>query len=317
MSPQEGNLILGVEGGGTRTRVLLADAQGFILAREYGGPASSLYVDPEQYRAQLENMLQRIVSIAGVDARRVCAAGFAGPMDHGLLHDAVCRSFGAIPIHSFSESAIALACHGLTWGVSLVAGTGASCRAINERGEARSCGGYGPQFGDEGSGYWIGREAIAAVMRARDGRGAATRLSQDVCAKLGLKDVWAIFQYAERSGHVPGPVIASLTPLVYEAATDGDTAALDICARAGSHLASLAGTTAKLMSFASAEIPLVLSGGVFAGKDLIMKSFARTLEELSVPQVVVYPPLTEVSDGLIHCLLRIRAEGGNRSEINL
>lgn len=317
MIPQEGNLILGVEGGGTRTRVLLADAQGFILAREYGGTASSLYVDPEQYRAKLEGMFRKIVSSTGVDARRVSMAGFAGPMDPRLLHEAVRASFGEIPIRGFSESAIALACHGLTWGVSLVAGTGASCRAINEQGEARSCGGYGPQFGDEGSGYWIGREAIAAVMRERDGRGPVTLLSHTVCAKLELTDIWGIFRRADRSGHVPGPVIASLTPLVYEAATGGDAAALDICARAGSHLASLAGTTVRLMSFSSAEIPLVLSGGVFAGKDLIMTSFARTLEELSVPQVIVYPPLTEVSDGLIHCLLRVLAEDGNPADINL
>jgi N-acetylglucosamine kinase-like BadF-type ATPase len=225
-------------------------------------------------------------------------------MDHDILRSVVTEVFGEIPIQAYSESDIALACNGLTWGVSLVAGTGASCRAVNEKGEAHSCGGYGPQFGDEGSGYWIGREAVSAAMRARDGRNARTLLSDLICRTLEIGDIWEILRRAERSGHVAGPVIASLTPLVYDAARSGDAAALDICERAGSHLAELAAITATKLEFAAHEIPLALSGGVFAGNDLIMPSFAQTLSQHSPIQLRTCPPLTDVTEGIITCLLR-------------
>jgi N-acetylglucosamine kinase-like BadF-type ATPase len=141
-------------------------------------------------------------------------------------------------------------------------------------------------------------------MRARDGRNSPTLLSDLICRKLEIGDIWDILRRAERSGHVAGPVIASLTPLVYDAARSGDAAALDICKRAGAHLADLAATTATKLEFAAQEIPLVLSGGVFSGNDLIMTSFAETLSSQPLVRFCVRPPLTDVTGGIITCLLR-------------
>src|SRR5206468_5667535 len=74
-------------------------------------------------------------------------------------------------------------------GIVIISGTGSIVYGRNLRGEAARAGGWGHMIGDEGSGYWIGREALAAVMRAADGRGPGTRLTADVLDLFGIADV--------------------------------------------------------------------------------------------------------------------------------
>src|SRR4030095_5317067 len=73
-------------------------------------------------------------------------------------------------------------------GVVIIAGTGAIVYGRNANGEAARAGGWGHMIGDEGSGYWIGREALSAVMRAYDGRGPATRLTAAILSHLNVDD---------------------------------------------------------------------------------------------------------------------------------
>src|SRR5438128_1339137 len=74
-------------------------------------------------------------------------------------------------------------------GIVIVSGTGSIAYGRNANGEAARAGGWGHMIGDEGSGYWIGREALTAVMRAADGRGPATGLSDDILAYFQVTDV--------------------------------------------------------------------------------------------------------------------------------
>src|SRR5260370_914390 len=73
-------------------------------------------------------------------------------------------------------------------GIVIVSGTGSIAYGRNANGEAARAGGWGHMIGDEGSGYWIGREALTAVMRAADGRGPATGLSADILAYFNVDD---------------------------------------------------------------------------------------------------------------------------------
>src|SRR5205085_1278058 len=74
-------------------------------------------------------------------------------------------------------------------GIVIIAGTGSIVYGRNQRGEAARAGGWGHLIGDEGSGYWIGREALAAVMRAEDGRGPSTRMTADILEFFTVADV--------------------------------------------------------------------------------------------------------------------------------
>jgi N-acetylglucosamine kinase-like BadF-type ATPase len=223
-------------------------------------------------------------------------------MERALVEVLIREVFGAITVAGFGESEIALACADMTWGISLIAGTGASCRACDANGHWNGCGGFGPQFGDEGSGYWIGREAVAALLRVEDGRGGATTLHQAVCGAFGIENVRDIYRFVDRSGHVSGTRIASLVPLVFEAARGGDRVAIAICRLAGEELGRLACATARQVEWSSTPVPLVASGGVFHAGALVIEPMVAALKECPVameaPRVV-----TEPTEGIIKLLL--------------
>ena len=299
-------MLLAIEGGGTKTRILLAHDTGEVVSSERGGPASGLYIQRDAFARETTPMLKRFKQAADKLGGRVAQVGLAGPMDRDLVKRLVIETFGPTPFMEAGEGDIALAMHDLPWGVAVIAGTGASCRAINERGDQAGCGGFGPQFGDEGSGYWIGREGITAALRAGDGRGPSTILTDSVCKFFGVARVWDIFRFAEGSGHIPGPRIAAFAPHVFEAMLAGDYAARNVCRQAALSLTHLAIATACRLEWNGPAVPLVLAGGVFNAGQSIVMPFRQALCHGKTPpntSYEIYPPVPDPSPGILKLMM--------------
>jgi len=291
-------LWLAIEGGGTKTRILLADTDRNVLAKEVGGPASGLYIDRAKYARKTSALLKRVKRVAERVKGKVTTAGLAAPMDAVLVKGIVKNVFGPVKFVQTSEGELALALYGLNWGISLVAGTGSSCRAFNEQGHWTTCGGFGPQFGDEGSGYWIGRRAVRAVMLAQDGLSPETLLTEKLNAFLGIARVWDIFGYIDRSGHVSATQVAAFTQHVFDAAQEGDGVARKICRQAGRELGKLVNATARKVAWHRRPIPVVLTGGVFHGGRFVITPLKQTLRGQDV-DYDVYPEVTEPAEGIL------------------
>ena len=299
-------MLLAIEGGGTKTRMLLAYATGEVVASERGGPASGLYVQRDAFARETARVLKDFKQTAATLGGRVAQVGVAGPMDRDLVKRLAIETFGPTPFMEAGEGEIALAMHDLPWGVAVIAGTGASCRAINERGDQAGCGGFGPQFGDEGSGYWIGREGVTAALRVGDGRGPGTILADNVCEFFGVARVWDIFRFAEGSGHIPGPRIAAFAPYVFKAMLDNDYAAQKICRQAALTLSHLAIATARRLEWNGPTVPLVLAGGVFNAEQQIVRPFKQALAHGKTPpntSYKVYPPVPDPSPGILKLMM--------------
>jgi len=294
-------LLLVIEGGGTRTRMVLADAKGNPLATAQGGPSSPLYIEPVEH-AQEAAALLGTMQQAAMDAHgTVCLTAVAGPMDTALVRDLVDRVFDAPRWLECGEADIALALYRLDWGVTLVAGTGSSCRALNEHGEAHLVGGFGPQFDDAGSAYWIGREAVTAVVHAMDGRGPQTALRDQMLAFYAISHEWDLIQVARaagRLGHVAPPTVAAFARHVLDTARAGDAVARQICHRAGRALGRAILAAAARAGFDATPIPVVLTGGVFHGGGLITSPLKRVLRA-SGHAFEVYPEVTDPVHGLL------------------
>src|SRR6266545_4619339 len=165
--------VLGIDAGGTKTVCLLADAQGAIVA-EGRGPGANLHTAGE---LAVEKVLHEVMEAAIGDREISLAAiciGIAG-VDREDEAQTVGAIMRRIARHSrvvvVNDALIALvAGAGDAPGIVVNAGTGSIVYGRNAKGEAARAGGWGHIIGDEGSGYWIGREALAAVMRAGDGR---------------------------------------------------------------------------------------------------------------------------------------------------
>ena len=313
VSEMKKELWLAIEGGGTKTRLLLADTSGTFFARQVGGASSKLYVQERDYKAYASRMrvlLGNIKDAADAVSGRVTVVGLAAPMVPELVTGLVRETLGEVEFIFSSEGAIALACHDLSWGVSMVAGTGATCVAVNDQGEGATCGGFGPQFGDEGSGYWIGREAIAAAMREKDGRGPGTVLTQALCAFYKIGHIMEIYKYRGPGGHVAGPKVASCVPVVFETARTGDPVAKTVCRRAGHALGHTVVATVRRAKLDGQPVPVVFTGGVFNGGPLILTPLKRVLRRSDI-EFQIFPVVTEPGEGILKVIRKHKEGNGH------
>ncbi|HEY8530717.1 MAG TPA: BadF/BadG/BcrA/BcrD ATPase family protein, partial [Limnochorda sp.] len=149
-------------------------------------------------------------------------------------------------------------------GVLLLAGTGSLALALGPDGREIRAGGWGYLLGDEGSGYWIGREAIRAALRAEDGRGPATSLTRRLCRAAGVERVSDLVGPVHR-GEWSRARIAGLAKDVLEAAVQGDEVARAIIDSAARELALLVRAVLDRAEFLASldPVPTVTAGGLF------------------------------------------------------
>jgi N-acetylglucosamine kinase len=286
---------LGIDGGGTRTVAWLAEGEGKLLGRAESGPSNPLKVGFRAAQREILKAFRACLQEAGFPplaarawrppvVRTVCA-GIAG-VDRRAVHRPLLAWMRRhIPARHYlltSDAAIALtAAVRNAPGIIVIAGTGSIAFARDGQGELLRAGGWGIPFDDRGSGYDLGRKAVAAALEAFDGRGPHTLLMHRICRHLGLADITGII-----SKKLEQQQIAALFPLVTEAAREGDLVARHLCDDAARDLANLAVALLKRAGWTRGSMPVVTSGGVFRSSNLIRRAFARHLRRFA-PQARV------------------------------
>src|SRR6202042_1668322 len=183
-TPPEGAHYLGFDGGGTKTDCFLVDADNKIMAHATAGPSNPIragYAKAWFTLSDAADMVLERCHLKSSDIRGICAGiGGAG-------RDAVARRIATFLERGFSQASVMVttdleitlqAAVGDGEGVILVVGTGSAAYGRDAEGHIARAGGRGPWFSDEGSGFDIGRRALAARVRAETKRGPATGLSQ-------------------------------------------------------------------------------------------------------------------------------------------
>lgn len=221
---------VGIDGGGTSTRALVADAQGRVLGRGESG-ASALGQGAEQAWRHIAEAVSR----AGVPGLALsdCALGLglSGTGVPAQLQAFVAADPGVARFTLVTDGLAALlGAHAGQPGALLISGTGSVAEALLPDGSRRMTGGWGWQIGDEGSGAWLGQQAMKLAQAAYDGRAAAGPLVRAVWQRVGdtREALLAFCAQAGQGGY------ASLAPLVFEHDADDAAAAalLDAAARA-------------------------------------------------------------------------------------
>jgi N-acetylglucosamine kinase-like BadF-type ATPase len=181
-------------------------------------------------------------------------------------------------------------------GVGLICGTGAICFGRNAEGQTARADGWGYLLGDDGSGFSIGRDAMRHILRAHDGRGPATALSEAVLGHWSLPDASALLDYVYLQEASPA-TIASLAAVVNRAAEAGDGVALEILRDAGSELAlTLHAVVRRLgLDANSAATPCALAGSVLTRSSLT----ARFLLEAAERRGLRLAPVTRVEEPVL------------------
>lgn len=291
-------IVIGVDGGGTSTRVAVATANGNLLGIGQAGAGNYHDVGAERVQLHIERALVAAWSSAG-QTRQQAAAAFLGlgsitsEEDRQVIRR-IARELALAPDDKVGvdhDLSIALAGGlGGRAGIVLIAGTGSSSFGRGPDGRTWRAGGWGHTLDDLGSSGWLGLQAMVATVRAFDGRGDSTILSGKVLEALGIDDIQKIMRRVDGEG-MTRREIAGLAPLVTNAAATGDPVARQLLTEAAQHLALLPTTVAKKLNLAEQldAVPLVVTGGLTQAGPEFQVALAAALHE-ALPQAVVSSP---------------------------
>jgi N-acetylglucosamine kinase-like BadF-type ATPase len=274
--------VVGVDGGGTKTAGLLVDLGGQILARGTVGPTNYQIVGSEGIKEEIAKLVQRLFKTARVPQAELAgmALGLAGvgrpgePEKVAAVVDRLRLSRKVVVDH---DAMIALVgALGDEPGLILIAGTGSIALGRNARAQRARAGGWGYLLGDEGSGFFVAREALVAVLKAHDGRGVGTSLTERILEKLRLQSVPEIIPRVYRQG-MSHDEMATLAPLVFTAAREGDAVAGEILDRAGRELGLMAAAVIARLGMGPGVVKIALVGSLFRDRELLVEPMEAAL----------------------------------------
>ncbi len=281
--------LLGLDGGGTKTLALLADENGNILARGLGGASNYNAVGFEAACAALETAITQALSSVDQSVASLCLglAGAGRPADRVRFHAWAAQRFPQAKIIVVSDAEILLNAVPPTGAaLALICGTGSIVYGRTESGELLRAGGWGYLFGDEGSGFALGAAALRAVMRAYDGRGRPTLLTDLVLQRCALTDPQGLVK-SIYGAETPRAEIAALSDLVEQAASEHDPVAITLLDEAAHELAFA--VQAVYRRLGNLPVPLALTGGVILNGAHLAALFHQACQSLDLHFTDIYP----------------------------
>jgi N-acetylglucosamine kinase-like BadF-type ATPase len=284
---------LGIDGGGSKTAAALVDEAMTLLGEGRAGPSNHLRVGLDEARDNVIAAAQMALANSGIGIAQVdySYCGIAGsdhPMHRTAVVDSLRDFFHTERFTVDSDARVALTAGvGFGEGISIIAGTGSVAFGRNSSGREARAGGWGPTLGDEGSGYSIARRGLTAIVRAFDGRGPRTMMTEVLCDHYGMchPDDLPYFVYAPTT-HADD--IARYGRMVIEAAQLGDAVAKEILDSEGSELGRTVAAVAEKLRMTEISFPVAYSGGAFAAGDLLIGPMEAVLRT-AVPGAKVAP----------------------------
>lgn len=299
-----GPLIIAADVGNSKTDLALLRADGTVLAAVRGPTASHQAVGLDAATEALAALVARARADAGLDpwARPgadlavVCAAGadFANEVRHlarrheqgGIAATVVVRNDTHAALRAGTEEG---------WGIAVVCGAGINCLGLAPGGRQARLPALGAISGDWGGGGALGAAALAAAVRARDGRGPRTTLERLVPARFGLRRPVDVTMALYR-GRLDEERLLDLAPDVFAAAGAGDTVARAVLDRLADEIVAMAAAAIRRARLVRREPAVVLAGGIFRADDVpfldrIRDGLARVSPGAGVARLAAPPVL--------------------------
>ncbi len=276
------SFFLGVDGGGTRTRVALVDGAGRERARAEGPPTLIDPANPSKTIDVITHLCREVVSKGGADlpvAGLWAGIAGAGTEPTRSVVETALREAGLSSRTSVGADAEATFYDAFPSGpgILLLSGTGSIALGRGADGSSIRVGGWGVNLGDEGSGYRIGMGALRALVRGEDGRGVSTDLRDPVLKVLGLAEPADLIKWIASAQKAD---VASLVPLISEVAEAGDQAATTVIERAVDELVEHVRTLVRRLEPWPATPEVALAGGLLKEGRPLRVRVVRAIEVL-------------------------------------
>lgn len=257
--------VLGIDVGGTKTICILADDDERVIAEGREDGANLQGAGELALEKVLHSVMEKTLEGTGIVPSVICLgiAGVDRAADEAVVRSIMSRIGYKARILVVNDALIALQA-GIrdAAGIVVVSGTGSIAYGRNDRGEAARAGGWGYVLGDEGSGYWIGRLALRAVVRHADGRGRVTSLTPRLLGHFGVERANELIHKVYHDELSPRS-IAAAAKYVQHARDEGDVVAIGILNRAADELMTAATAVMSCLELADRPFTFVLAGGMF------------------------------------------------------
>ncbi|GAG63824.1 unnamed protein product, partial [marine sediment metagenome] len=266
--------VLGVDGGGTKTIVQVADLSGKVVAESESGSSNyksvGIKIAKENINKAIFKAIDMLNNLKEFTFKDACF-GLAGNDSNEdtkiykeiIFNDVIEKYLDRNKIIICNDTRIGLAAGSDSKnGVMIICGTGSNCYGINEQGREAKVNGWDYILGDEGSGYEIGIKALRALMRAYDGRGESTLLSKTVLEDLNIKNISELIKWAY-SDYFLKVRVAAIAKTVCKTAEMGDKISKKILKEEADEAIISVKTVVDKLGLADKEFDLVFVGNVF------------------------------------------------------
>jgi glucosamine kinase len=279
--------LMGIDGGGSTIRVVIVTSDMTPLNETQGPLANPYVIGQKKSVAIIQSQIRETLAQTNLPPDQITGigAGVAGAAEDHLqkwLQGVIKEIMPQAHVVTSSDMEIALVgANGARQGVLILSGTGSAAFGINEAGQTVRGGGWGHLLGDEGSGYWLGIQALRAVMRAFDGREKPTTLTVKLMNSMNLQTETDLLPWIYRDNKPHSHDVARLAPLVIEAAANGDTVARKIVEAAAQELALLGKTVIHRLGSESPKI--AFAGGLLVNPNLLSLRLCELLGIAEIP----------------------------------
>jgi N-acetylglucosamine kinase-like BadF-type ATPase len=303
-------VVLGVDGGSSKTHAVLVDETGRLLGFGKAGIANQHTDGLESGLREVTTAVRMALQAAQLQPQDVelgcfCLAGADVPEDFRILKSALEALNLARRVVVKNDTAAGLR-SGLTrsWGVVIICGTGFNAAGRGRDGKEIGLPSLGPLSGDWGGGGTLGVEAVGAVMRAWDGRGQPTMLTRLVLDALHVANEEELLMGLHLyNGPISREHILALTPLIFEAAEAGDQVARELAIRMGTEVGVTANVFLRRLDLADTDAEVVLAGSVFKAKgSLLIDTATRIIHDASPQARIVRPRFEPVAGAALSAL---------------
>ncbi|MBD7984777.1 hypothetical protein H9649_09300 [Sporosarcina sp. Sa2YVA2] len=280
--------VLGIDGGGTQTTGIVADESGNVYMRCVTGRSNPNTLTQEEFESVFNSMLRLLKTQNPLifNQLSICYAGIAGVGESGKDKEVNAILQRNLPRHTkviVNNDAMNALYAGTLGreGIVQIAGTGAITLGVNKSGETARSGGWGYLFDDEGSGFYLGNQALKRVFEAYDNRGPSTTLTLRILSYMDVDCVPALITKIYGEEH-PRSVIAPLARYVIEEAQAGDIVAKKIVDKACEKMMHSIEACHNRLFNKYHETKIVLSGGVFKHAEMFIERFSHLAQD-SIP----------------------------------
>ncbi|MFG3296264.1 N-acetylglucosamine kinase [Streptomyces sp. NPDC048179] len=270
-------LVVGVDGGNSKTDLVLADTEGRLLSWVRGAGTRPHTEGMETTTERLARLGRHALAQAGLPESTPLSVGayFLANVDRRAQERLALRQLAGLDVAErilVRNDTLAVLRAGAPdgWGVAVVSGAGINAAAVHPGGRSARFLSLGDITGDWGGGLAVARAGLGAAVRAGDGRGPATRLRQELPVCFGLDSVEAV-ALAVSAGEIPVTALHGLSPVVFAAAESGDAVARGIVERLGDEIVAMVTALLRRLRLLRTATPVVLGGGTLQNDQLLLR----------------------------------------------